>query len=81
MNLVDIKMEMQLGGVANEDIKAILELCKTEGYKPEFMDNELIKRGYDRIFTVDYDDYDDFDDWEDEFSAIEPFPHRKRYKE
>ena len=81
MNLVDIKMEMQLGGVADKDIKAILDLCKTEGYSSEFMDNELIKRGYDRIFTINYDDYNDFDDWDNEFSAIEPFPHKKRYKD
>ncbi len=81
MNLVDIKMEMQLAGVSEEDIKAIMELCKSKGYAPEYMDDELSKRGYDRIFTIDYDAYDDFDDWDDDFAPIEPFPHKKRYKD
>jgi hypothetical protein len=80
MTISDIEMEMKLNGVDEADIASILAVCKTKGYAPETLDEELEKRGYERIFTYDFEDeasWDDDDD--DEFAPIERFPHKHRF--
>ena len=76
MTISDIEMEMKLGGVDEADIVSILTVCKKKGYAPETIDEELEKKGYARIFTLDFDD-----EWEDDddFAPIERFPHRHRF--
>ncbi len=81
MEVSDIKLEMELGGVDSADIAEILELCNDKGFNSETIDHELAKRGYDKIFTVDYDDYDDWDDDDDEYASIERFPYKKSFKD
>ena len=81
MTISDIELEMKLGGVSEADIAAILKVCKTKGYGPVTLDDELEKRGYDKLFTVNYDDDDDAweDDGDDDFAPIERFPHKHRF--
>lgn len=83
MTISDIKLEMKYNGVDAEDIADILEACKVKGYSPDTLDEELKKRGYDAVFTYDYDDDDDDDDgWdeeEDDFSQTQQFPHKNRF--
>jgi hypothetical protein len=82
MKISDIVLEMELGGVDEADIAEIVKLCESRGFDSEIMDEELLKRGYDRIFTVDYDLYDSYDTWEDdEYASIEKFPHKQHYQE
>ncbi len=81
MEVSDIKLEMELGGVDSADMTEILELCNSKGFNSETIDDELTKRGYDKIFTVDYDDYDDWDDDDDEYASIERFPYKKSFKD
>ncbi|WP_345980503.1 hypothetical protein [Sulfurimonas sp. HSL3-2] len=79
MKISDIKLEMELYGVDSEDIAEILELCKSKGYETQIIDDELEKKGYERIFSINYDDYDDMDDFDDEYPSVEKFGHKKNY--
>lgn len=80
MKVSDVVFEMELGGVDEADIAEILSTCKGKSYDGELLDEELVKRGYSKLFTVDYDGYDDYDDWkDDEYSSVEKFPHRHSY--
>ncbi len=82
MKISDIQLEMELGGVDAADIAKILNLCDSKGFNSEMLDEELVKLGYDKIFTVDYDAYDEYDDWEDEgYSSVEKFPYRQNFRD
>lgn len=78
MTISDIRLELQINGVDAKDIDDIIASCKTKGYGVETLDDELEKRGYDKVFTVDYE-FDDAEEWDDDFSSIEPFPHRHQF--
>ncbi len=64
MTIVDIEFEMKINDVTPKDISEIIETCRTSGFGMDNLDEELQKRGYDKIFTVDYDDTTD-DEWEE----------------
>jgi hypothetical protein len=81
MNVSDIIFEMELGGVDAADIADIVELYKSKALNSEMLDEELVKRGYSRIFTVDYDSYDEYDSWDDELSSVEKFPHKHQFRD
>lgn len=82
MKVSDFVLEMELGGVDAADIADIVSLCESRGFNSETIDDELLKRGYDKIFTVDYDAYDEYDEWEDdEYASVEKFSHRPNYIE
>ncbi|WP_345973632.1 hypothetical protein [Sulfurimonas diazotrophicus] len=73
-------MEMKLNGVEEADAASILAVCKTKGYAPETLDEELEKRGYERIFTYDFENDETWeDDDEDDFAPVERFPHKHRF--
>jgi hypothetical protein len=76
MKISDIKLEMELYGVDLEDITEILEICKAQGYDVQALDEELEKKGYERIFSVHDEEDDDFDD---EYPIVEKFGHKKNY--
>ena len=76
MTLSDIILEMELGGVDNADISDIVNLYNFGGLTLDMIDEELIKKGYDPVFSVNYDDYDDF---EDDYLPMERNPHRKEW--
>ena len=79
MDISDIVFEMELNDVDTADIAAIVALCKSKGFNSAYIDEELSKRGYSKIFTIDYDSYDN-DGWEDdEYASIEKFPHKHQY--
>lgn len=73
MTIDDIEFEMNIHDVAEKDISEIIEICKKSGFSMEDIDEELQKRGYPKIFTVDYDELKDElnededldEDWED----------------
>jgi len=79
MTISDIELEMKFNGVNEADIASILAACKTKGYGHDALDTELEKRGYERIFTVNYDDEDEWDDDDDDFAPVERFPHKHRF--
>lgn len=83
MDISNVRLEMELGGVDSADIAEIVELCKSKNLSTEGLDEELMKRGYEKIFTVDYDAYDDYDDWEDDdnYMPVEKFPHKHHYSD
>jgi hypothetical protein len=82
MKISDIVLEMDLGGVDEADIAEIVKICKTKGCNTDLVDEELLKRGYPRIFTVDYDSYDEYDSWkDDDYASVEKFRHKKYYNE
>ena len=74
MNVSDVVFEMELGGVDTADIASIVDLCQSRGFNSDFIDQELLKRGYPKIFTVDY--YED-----DEYYSIEKFPYKHQYRD
>lgn len=80
MKVSDIILEMELGGVDAADIADIVSLCESKGLNSEMIDDELLRRGYDKIFTVDYDAYDEYDDWEDDdYASVEKFSHKQHF--
>ena len=79
MTISDIELEMKLNGVGEADIASIFAVCKTKGYGLSTLDDELEKRGYDKIFTVNYDDEEEEWDDDDDFAPIERFPHKNRF--
>ncbi|MDD2356558.1 MAG: hypothetical protein PHX13_01435 [Thiovulaceae bacterium] len=76
MKISDIKLEMELYGVDLEDITEILEICKAQGYDTQALDDELEKKGYERIFSAHEDEEDDEDD---EYPTVQKFTHKKNY--
>ncbi len=82
MKISDAVLEMELNGVDEANIAEIVKLCESKGFDSEMIDQELLNRGYEKIFTVDYDSYDEYDDWEDdEFASVEKFPNKKSYRD
>lgn len=67
MTIDEIVFEMNINDVAQDDIDEIIQVCKTSGFSAEHLDEELQKRGYAKIFSIDYDDVETFenDDWND----------------
>ena len=58
MKISDIQLEMELYGVDSEDITEILEICKSKAYDTQAIDKELQKRGYEPLFTLEYEEDD-----------------------
>ena len=81
MNVSDMIFEMELGGVDAADIADIVKLYEGKVFNSDMIDNELVKRGYPKIFTIDYDAYDEYDDWDDNYSSVEKFPYKHQYKD
>ena len=77
MNVSDVVFEMELAGVDTADIASIVALCESKGFDSDFIDEAILKRGYPKIFTIDYDQYDGFED--DEYISIEKFPHKNHF--
>jgi hypothetical protein len=48
-------LEMRYSGISEEDIEEILEVCKKKGISPQNIDQELEKRGLDKVFEFEYD--------------------------
>ncbi|MDX1296394.1 MAG: hypothetical protein R3302_09000 [Sulfurimonadaceae bacterium] len=81
MKVSDIRLEMELGGVDEAEIAEIVALYESKGLTNEMLDEELLKRGYDRMFTVDYDSYDEYGDWaDDDYASVEKFPHKQYFQ-
>lgn len=66
MTIADIEFEMNIHDVAEKDISEIIEICKISGFSMESIDEELQKRGYPKIFTVDYDELNDDEDFDED---------------
>lgn len=79
MKISDYILEMELNGVDSATIAEIIELCKDKGFNKDDIDDELVRRGYDRVFIVNDDDYDDWDN-DDDFMPIQKFPHKRQLK-
>lgn len=54
------RYELRASNVEEKDIDYILEKVKNR-LSEENVDFELMKLGYPKIFTVDYDTYDEYD--------------------
>lgn len=59
MNLAII-YELRANDISEEHIDLIMSKVKNR-LTEENIDKELVKLGYAKIFTVDYDDYDNYD--------------------
>jgi hypothetical protein len=82
MKISDLEFEMELGGVDKADIADILKLYSNKTVNTDMIDDELSRRGYPKIFSVDYDSYEEEEeeDWDDDFFSVEKFPHKHRYE-
>jgi len=80
MKISDLEFEMELAGVDRADIADILKLYANKDINTNLIDDELSKRGYPRVFDIDYDSYESDDDWEDDYYTIEKFPHKNRFE-
>lgn len=79
MKVSDVIFEMELSGVDAADIADIVKLYGSKVLNSEELDDELLKRGYPRVFTVDYDAYEEYNNWDDEESYIKKFPHKHHF--
>lgn len=52
--------ELRANNVSEEHIELIMDRVKNR-LTEENIDKELLKLGYQKIFTVDYDEYDNYD--------------------
>ncbi len=52
--------ELRANDVSEEHIELIMSRVKNR-LTEENIDKELVKLGYQKIFTVDYDEYDNYD--------------------
>ena len=66
MNLAII-YELRANDISEEHIELIMSKVKNR-YTEDNIDNELVKLGYSKIFTVDYDEYDNYD-FDDDYSS------------
>lgn len=81
MTFKDVVNEMRANGVEEEDIKTIVEQSKKSRFNPKLVDDALVKMGYEKIFTIDYEDnYDDDDDEADDFPSSQKI-YRRHNKE
>ena len=81
MKISDLEFEMELAGVDKADIADILKLYANKAVNTNIVDDELSRRGYPRIFDVDYDMYEEEEEWEDDdYFSVEKFPHKNRYE-
>ena len=55
MTVNEAVLEMRYSGIPEEDIEAILEMCKKTGLSPQNIDKELEKRNLDKVFELEYD--------------------------
>ena len=55
MTVNEAILEMRYSGIPEEDIEAIIEVCKTKGLKPQVIDKELERRGLEKVFELEYD--------------------------
>ncbi|MDD2383106.1 MAG: hypothetical protein PHN18_02850 [Sulfurospirillaceae bacterium] len=58
MTIHEAIVEMRYGGIPEEDIEDILEICKKKGISPQNIDAELEARGFDKVFVYEYDEYE-----------------------
>lgn len=74
MNL-SIIYELRANNVKEEDIDILMQRVKNR-LSEENIDIELVKMGYNKIFTVDYDEYDEY-----AFIDIEYISEKKQHNE
>ena len=79
MKISDVRLEMELDGVDEADIAEIVTMYDSQKLTDEMLDDELLKRGYERLFTTDYDEYDEWND--DDCFSIEKFPYKHHYRD
>ena len=58
MTVNEAVLEMRYDGIPEEDIDEIMEICKKKGLSPQNIDIELESRGFDRVFSFEYDEYE-----------------------
>lgn len=82
MKISDLEFEMELGGVDKADIADILKLYNKKTVNTNMIDDELTRRGYPKILSIDYDSYEEEEEeeWDEDFFRVEKFPH-KQYRE
>lgn len=68
MTIDEIRFEMRINDVKESDIEEIIEECRHSGFSSEDIDQALQKRGYPKIFTIDYDALDTYDEdvWDED---------------
>ena len=58
MTVNEAVLEMRYSGIPEEDIEDIMEICKKKGLSPQNIDIELEARGFDKVFSFEYDEYE-----------------------
>lgn len=66
MNLA-IVYELRANDVSEEHIDLIMDRVKSR-LTEDNIDKELVKLGYPKIFTIDYDEFDNYD-YDDNYSS------------
>lgn len=61
---LSIVYELRANDVSEEHIQLIMEKIKNR-LTEDNIDKELVKLGYPKIFTVDYDEYDEYGGYDD----------------
>ena len=59
MTVHEAIVEMRYSGIPEEDIEDIMEICKKKGISPQNIDKELEARGFDKVFSFEYEGWDE----------------------
>lgn len=72
MTVNEAILEMRYGGIPEEDIEEIMEICKKKGVSPQNIDIELEARGFDKVFSFEYDEYESWYEGQSQMAAKVP---------
>lgn len=82
MTFQDIRFALETNGVEKEDIEILIEYCKKNGTDYEKLDEMLVQKGYDKVFTDEFFGWADTDDdGDDDYYSIEKINHKPEWDE
>lgn len=58
MTVNEAVIEMRYSGIPEEVIEEIMGICKKKGLSPQNIDKELEAKGFDKVFSFEYDEYE-----------------------
>lgn len=78
MRIPDIINKMRAKNILEEDIQAIVKKFRKSNFSEEDIDNELLRLGYEKIFTADFENFDDYEDYYDDLEDNDEYIVRKK---
>lgn len=81
MTFQDIRFALESNGVEKEDREELLLFCKKNGKNFEKLDEILVEKGYEKIFTDEFFGWADMDERDDGSDFVEKMHHKHTWNE